>query len=100
MPEKIESTLKIIYKTGKVEIGFYNVIWVLNHRPKQIKMILISKNIPINLLEKIANLADKKKVKVYRSRKTNIQLGEAIGRKHSVAVMAILDYGSAPIEEE
>jgi len=99
-PANIEKSLKVIYKTGRVEIGYYNVIWYLKHRPKQIKAIIISENIPQHMLDSIMSLAEKKKVKIYRSEKTNIQLGEAIGRKHSVATLAILDFGSISVEEE
>ena len=63
--------------------------------------MLVAKNIPQNLLQKIVEAATaKRKIKIFKSRKTNIQLGEAIGRKHSVAALAILDFGSAPINEE
>jgi len=99
LPPKIESSLKIIAKTGKIEIGLNNVIWIAKHRPKQVKMIIISKNLPEKLFEKLKKNIRDKKIKIYQTLKTNIELGEAIGRPHSVATLAILDYGAIQLEE-
>lgn len=99
LPPKIESSLKIIANTGKIEIGLNNVIWIAKHRSKHVKMIVISRNMPENMLEKLSTNIRDKKIKIYRSLKTNIELGETIGRPHSVAALAILDYGALQLEE-
>jgi|Deesub1362B_J571_1020462.scaffolds.fasta_scaffold00004_279 large subunit ribosomal protein L30e len=100
VPRSVEANLRIIAKTGKLEIGFNNVLWIATHRPKQIKMIIASNNVPEELLSKIYPIASNKKIKIYRSKRSNIELGESIGRPHSVSLLAILDYGSAPVRDE
>lgn len=98
-PQTVESSLNIIAKTGRIEIGFQNVIWVINHRPKQVKMVLIAKNIPGKLFERILQVSNNKKIKIYKVNKTNLELGEAVGRQHSVSTLAILDFGAVSLEE-
>lgn len=100
VPPKIESSLPIIAKTGRVEFGFNNVVWTISHRPRQIKMLIVCKNIPKDKLDKLVQLASAKKIKIYRTMKSNIELGEAIGRPHSVTTLAILDFGAIAAEEE
>lgn len=99
-PSSVESNLRVISKTGKIEIGFNNILWIVTHRPRQVKMIIVSSNMPKDLLSKIISIVKAKKIKIYRSRRPNIELGEAVGRPHSVSILAILDYGAAPVRDE
>lgn len=100
VPPKIESSLPVIAKTGKIEFGFNNVVWTISHRPRQIKMLIVCRNIPKDRLDRLVQLASAKKIKIYRTTKSNIELGEAIGRSHSVTTLAILDFGAITAEEE
>ena len=100
--KKIESSLPIIYKTGKVLIGKNNVIWALKNEPQHIKVILISKNPPPNLEEEIFNIIKRNSVRipVIKLSKTNLEIGDLCGRPHSISVLAIYEFGSASISEE
>jgi ribosomal protein L30E len=43
---------------------------------------------------------NKYNIPVIKLSKTNIEIGDLIGRAHSVSVLAIYELGSAPIKEE
>lgn len=99
---KIESSLPIIYKTGKVLIGRNNVVWALKNEPDKIKAILMARNIPKEFEDEIQKLIKERglKLPVIKLTKTNIEIGDLFGRAHSVSMVAIYNLGSAPISEE
>ena len=100
--KKIESNLPIIYKTGKVLIGFNNVKWALNNEPNKVKAVLLARNIPEEYEEEIMNLVKSinKKIPIIKLTRTNIEIGDLCGRPHSISALVIYDIGSAPISED
>lgn len=100
--KKIEDVLPIISRTGKVIFGRNNVLWALEHEPDRIKLVLLSKNTSPGLEKGISEVLRRKRlaIKVLRSRKSNLELGSLCRRPHSISVVAIYDFGSAPIDEE
>lgn len=100
--KKIEDVLPVISRTGKIVFGRNNVLWALEHEPNKIKLILLSKNTPPGLEEEISKILSRKElpIKVLKSRKSNLELGSLCRRPHSVSVVAIYDFGSAPLDEE
>ncbi len=100
--KKIEDVMPVIARTGKILFGRNNVLWALENEPDKIKAVLVCRNPPPGLEEEINEILRKKgvAVKVLRSRKTNLELGALCRRPHSVSVVAIYDFGSAPIDEE
>jgi len=100
--KKIESSLPIIYKTGKVLIGFNNVKWALSNEPDKIKAILLARNIPEEHEEEIMKVVKSinREIPVIKLTKTNIEIGDLCGRPHSISTLVIYDIGSAPISED
>ncbi len=97
---KLESALPVVAKTGKMLFGRNNVIWALKNEPEKIKVIILARNTPPGLDETIEQLVKGKNIPVFKSRRTNLELGGLCGRPHSISVLAIYDFGSAPIDEE
>ncbi len=97
---RLEAALPVVAKTGKILFGRNNVLWALRNEADKIKVILVARNPPPGLLEEIGPMAEERGVPLLRSRRTNLELGALCGRPHSVSVVAIYDFGSAPIEEE
>jgi len=100
--KKIEDVMPVIARTGKIVFGRNNVLWALEHEPEEIRVILLCRNPPPGLEEEVNKVLRRKglAVKVLRSRKTNLELGALCRRPHSVSIVAIYDFGSAPIDEE
>lgn len=100
--KKIEDVLPVIARTGRIVFGRNNVLWALENEPEKIKLILLSRNPPPGLEDEINKILIKNNlvVKILKSRKTNLELGALCRRPHSVSVVAIYDFGSAPIDEE
>ena len=98
---KVERYLPVIRRTGEIEFGMYNVFWILRNNPDKVKLIILASNTPPGLLDKLNKILMDigRPVKVVRSRRTNLELGNLCGRPHSVSIVAILDFGSTPIDE-
>jgi ribosomal protein L30E len=99
---KLESNLSIISRSGKILFGKYSVLWALRNEPEKIKVIILCRNPPPTLVDELNTVLSDMDVKVpvILSKKTNIELGEAIGRPHSVSILAIYDFGTAPFSED
>ena len=100
--KKLEDVLPVIVRTGKLIFGRYNVLWALKNQPDEIKVIMLAKNPPPGLETELNDILMKldKPIKVFKSRKSNLELGALCKRPHSVSIIAIYDFGSAPIDEE
>ncbi len=99
---KLEDVLPVIVKTGKLIFGRNNVLWALRNEPEKIKVIIIANNPPPGLESEVNQILMKtgQQIKLFKSRKTNLELGALCRRPHSVSILAIYDFGSAPIDEE
>ncbi len=100
--KRLEEVLPVIVKTGKLVFGRNNVFWALKNEPDKIKVIIIARNPPPGLEEELDRVLDTldNPIKVFKSRKSNLELGALCRRPHSVSILAIYDFGSAPIDEE
>lgn len=100
--KKIEDVLPVIARTGKIAFGKNNVLWAIENEPDNIKVILLCRNPPPGLVEEVNERLRKRRldIRILRSSKTNLELGALCRRPHSVSIVAIYDFGSAPIDEE
>ena len=89
----IEKVLKNTIKNGKVKIGSKET----KHAIKKgaAKLIVLSKNCP-NILE-IDDLAKKKKIPIYNTGSSSIELGYTCGKAFAVSILAVLDEGGSNI---
>ena len=93
--EKLRSNIRLVLKTGKLKLGFRNVIRTLQRG--KAKMIIMASNIP----------EEKKALLKYYCAIGNIplviypgtvkELGEACGRPHIVSTLVIIDPGTSDI---
>ncbi|MFQ5710562.1 MAG: ribosomal L7Ae/L30e/S12e/Gadd45 family protein [Candidatus Geothermarchaeales archaeon] len=91
----IESSLRVIAKTGRIVFGARNVEWAL--RGRRVKVILTARNAPPPIEARVEAIAKAKKVPTFKSSRSSIELGEACGRPHFISTLAILDFGGAPV---
>ncbi len=99
---KLESSIPIIVKSGKVVFGVNYVLWSLRNEPEKVKAIVVSRNPPPGFLDELDRIVESldRKIPIIYSTKTNMELGDLCGRPHSISVMAIYDFGNATISEE
>jgi large subunit ribosomal protein L30e len=71
---------------------------LLNRR--RAKLVLFSRDSPSDLISEVRTLGQRKNIPMFNSSKTNIELGKLCGRPHPVSTLAILDFGSATIQQE
>lgn len=96
----LEASLPVISKTGVIVYGRNNVLWSLRNEPQKIKVLILARNTPPGLDEEIKSIAEEKGIPIFKSRRSNLELGSLCGRPHSISVLAIYDFGGAPIDEE
>ncbi|MFQ5951130.1 MAG: ribosomal L7Ae/L30e/S12e/Gadd45 family protein [Candidatus Geothermarchaeales archaeon] len=95
---EMERKLTIIARTGELVLGARNVERLLRRR--RAKAILFSGDSPADLRSKIVPLAKRRNVPVFKSTKTNTELGGLCGRPYVVSTLAIIDFGAAPVPKE
>ena len=99
---KVENSIPVIVKSGKVVFGANYVLWSLRNEPDKVKALVVSRNPPPGFLEELDSIVESldRKIPIVYSTKTNVELGDLCGRPYSVSVMAIYDFGNAAISEE
>lgn len=93
----IESALRRVQETGKVEFGSKKAMEYIQHG--KAKLIVLSINCPKEIrkdTEHYAKLAD---IPVLNFKGTAMQLGEVCGKPFLISTLTVLDPGRIPIEE-
>jgi len=100
--KKVENSLPVIVRSGKVDFGATYVLWALRNTPEKVKAIVIARNTPPGFLSKLQESieASGRKIPLILLSKTNMELGDLCGRPHSVSSLVIYDFGTAPISED
>jgi len=95
---ELEKGLTIIARSGELVLGARNVERLLRRR--RAKAILFSRDSPDDLRSKILPLAKRRNVPVFKSSRTNTELGRLCGRPYVVSALAIIDFGAAKVPKE
>ena len=89
----VDKVLKNTIKNGKVKIGAKETKSLINKGSA--KIVIMAKNCPFST--DINEIAKKKKIPVYNSDFTSIDLGYICGKAFSVSVFAVADDGGSNI---
>jgi len=89
--KELENKLELVAKTGKIIYGFNNVKWALKSR--KVKLTMLASNIPREMEQELRNLCEMRRIPIFKSKFTNIELGGKCLRPHVITALAILDFG-------
>jgi large subunit ribosomal protein L30e len=95
-PELIKA-IQTASRTGQVVYGAREVTKLVLHG--KAKLVILAANAPPEIKRDISYYAKLSKVPVLIFEGTNIELGNIIGRPHSIAVLAVIDPGQSRILE-
>ncbi|MEM4717908.1 MAG: 50S ribosomal protein L30e [Desulfurococcaceae archaeon] len=93
-PELIKA-LQTASRTGEIVYGAKEVVRLVLHG--KAKLIVLAMNAPPEIKRDILYYAKLSKIPVIVFEGTNIELGNIIGRPHSVSALAIIDQGQSRI---
>jgi len=93
--EKLSSNIRLVLKTGKLVMGFRNVVRVLQR--ETVKMVIMAHNIPKENKAIIMYLCAIGNIPLAIFPGTVKELGEVCGRPHVISVLAIIDEGTSEI---
>lgn len=93
-PELIKA-LQTASRTGQVVYGAKEVTKLVMHG--KAKLVVMALNTPPSVKKDILHYAKLSKIPVIVFEGTNIELGNIIGRPHSVSALAIIDPGQSRI---
>ncbi len=97
MKPDIEKAINMAMSTGKVRMGYNDVIKsVLNGK---VKATIVSSNLPGNIAEELKRNCELSKIPIISYEKSGKELGAVCGRPHKVSTIAILDPGNSKILE-
>jgi large subunit ribosomal protein L30e len=91
----MNSRLKLVMKSGKVQLGYKESLKAL--RRQKAKMILIASNCPQLRKSEIEYIAMLAKCTVHHYAGDNTSLGTACGKFFNCSVLSILDAGDSDI---
>ncbi|MFB0544964.1 MAG: 50S ribosomal protein L30e [Candidatus Hodarchaeota archaeon] len=95
MPIEINNAIKVAVQSGKVKFGIKAALKAA--RTKNAKMIIIAKNCPKKLEEKIIRRIKDTNILTYTYEGSSWELGTACLRPHIVETLTIIDPGSSDI---
>jgi len=93
--ERLGSNIKLVIKTGKLKLGFRNVIRELQRG--NAKMVIIATNMPEERRALLTYLCAIANVPLAVFPGTVKELGEVCGRPHIISSIVILDPGTSEI---
>jgi large subunit ribosomal protein L30e len=93
--DSMNSRLKLVMKSGKVQLGYKESLKAL--RRQKAKMILIASNCPQLRKSEIEYIAMLAKCTVHHYAGDNTSLGTACGKFFNCSVLSILDAGDSDI---
>jgi len=93
----VNSAIKRILKTGKVVYGLNQSLKKIAN--KKVKLMIISKNIPKELKDKIEYYCKISGTKIFTYPGSSLELGEVCGKPFLVSSLAVLDEGDVDITE-
>jgi len=91
----LERELKTSIRTGKVILGTKRTLKIL--RNGRAKLIIVAKNTPEIIKQKIMYYAKLANFPIYEFPGTSLELGSLCGKPFSVAALAIIDEGESEI---
>ncbi len=92
----LDVVLKHVVRTGKVVIGSRKTLKYV--KLGRVKAVVAASNLPRDLKEDLEYYASLSGIPIIVFPGTNYDLGTAIGKPFSVAMMGILDPGQVPME--
>jgi len=90
-----EKELQLLFKTGKVVIGMKETLKAIYH--KKIMGLIIAKNIPKDIFDKLYYYAKLASIPVYVYEGSSKELGTLCGKKFPISSIAILSAGESGI---
>ncbi len=93
----LETKIKRIIKTGKIEIGSNKAID--NLKKGKAKAVIITENTPKKIKEDINYYAKMAKTPIVTFKGTPIKLGEVCGKPFVIAAISIIDTGGIKLKE-
>ena len=93
--ESVNSKLALVMKSGKAVLGYKSTMKAM--RKGHLKAVFIASNTPSLVKSEITYFASLVSTNVYPYSGTNIDLGEACGKFHRIAVLGIADPGDSDI---
>lgn len=93
----LENSIKLLYKTGKVVLGFRKSVKLVKSG-KAVGVVLAS-NIPKHVVEDFTYYAKLGNVKIIRYAGSSYELGALLGKPFPVSAIAIIDPGDSNILE-
>jgi large subunit ribosomal protein L30e len=93
--ETVNSKLALAMKSGKAVLGYKSTMKAL--RKGTLKCMFVASNIPMQVKSEISYYALLASTYIYPYSGNNIELGEACGKNHRVAVLGIADPGDSDI---
>ena len=94
----VDTNIKVAYKTGKIMYGRKQVLKGLR-RENYYKMLIVSNNCPIELLNQLNyyNSLLKDKVFLYKYRGSSWDLGLACAKPYMISVIGVIDFGDSDL---
>ena len=92
----LDNVIRTIVRTGKVVLGSRRTIKLV--KLGRAKAVIIARNAPRDLRADVEYYAKLSQVPIIEYPGTNLELGALCGKPFSVAMMAVLDLGSIPME--
>ena len=97
MAKDINSTMKRIIKTGKIEYGTNSTMKRIAE--SKAKLILIAKNCPEQIKQDLKHHSKIASIPIYDYEGSALELGEACGKPFLIAALTVLDAGDMKLNQ-
>ncbi len=95
MKPDLDKAINMAISTGKVKMGYQNVLTsVLNGK---LKVTIISSSLPTDAKEELIRTCEISNIPIIPFGKSGRELGAVCGRPHKVSALAIIDPGNSKI---
>ncbi|MFX0034447.1 MAG: 50S ribosomal protein L30e [Candidatus Hermodarchaeota archaeon] len=94
----VDTNIKVAYKTGKIIYGKNQVLKNLRGK-NPFKMLIVSKNCPLELINQLNhyNSLLKDKVFIYKYKGSSWDLGLACAKPYMISVIGVFDFGDSDL---
>lgn len=92
-----ENEIKVVLKTGKVEIGSNTTLKALKHG--KAKLVVVASNADPRVKSDIEYYAKFSGTPIYKYEGTSIEMGTVLGLPYPVQALAVIDPGDSRIME-
>lgn len=94
----VDTNIKVAYKTGKIIFGKEQVLKSLR-RENPYKMLIVSNNCPMDLINELDNYnyLIKDKIYIYKYKGSSWDLGLACAKPYMISIIGVIDFGDSDL---